>query len=242
LWLGPESDDERSGGRDDHAQTELALEDPYAGLAFPDLGATDRMVAEYRMLHFSAALHPLSLLKGQLPSGTVESGRLHDLPQHASVRVAGLVTARQRPGTAKGYVFVLMEDEAGVINVIVKPEIYERDKNAVRLEPFLAVSGRLQKDGASLNVIAEEVTPLRVPGAPVRRSGMAKNQGAPRENRTIAAGPAAVRERGPQDAGDLHASLPGTLEYWTDPGHTGPTPFRYLTALRQSPPGIKSFG
>ena len=242
LWLGPESDDERSGGRDDHAQTELALEDPYAGLAFPDLGAIDRMVAEYRMLHFSAALHPLSLLKGQLPSGTVESGQLHDLPQHANVRVAGLVTARQRPGTAKGYVFVLMEDEAGAINVIVRPEIYERDKNAVRLEPFLAVRGRLQKDGASLNVIAEEVTPLRVPGAPVRRSGMAKNQGAPRENRMIAAGAAAVRERGPQDAGDLHASLPGTLEYWTDPGHTGPTPFRYLTALRQSPPGIKSFG
>ena len=235
LWLGPESDDERSGGRDDHAQTELALEDPYAGLAFPDLDDTDRMVAEYRMLHFSAALHPLSLLKGQLPSGTVESSRLHDLDQHATVRVAGLVTARQRPGTAKGYVFVLMEDESGAINVIVKPEIYERDKNAVRLEPFLAVRGRLQKDGASLNVIAQEVTPLRVPGAPVRRSGMARNG-------AVAAGSAAVRERGPVDGAKLRASLPGTLEYWTDPGHTGPTPFRYLTALRQSPPGIKSFG
>ncbi|HKJ03672.1 MAG TPA: DNA polymerase III subunit alpha [Longimicrobiales bacterium] len=234
LLLGPESDDERSGGRDDHAQTELALEDPYAGLAFPDLDATDRMVAAYRMLHFSAALHPLSLLRGQLPSGTVESSRLHDLPQHAIVRVAGLVTARQRPGTAKGYVFVLMEDEAGAINVIVKPEIYERDKNAVRLEPFLAVRGRLQKDGASLNVIAEEVTPLRVPGAPVRRSGMAKSRGAGRTS--------AVRERGPDPGAALSASLPGTLEYWTDPGRPGPTPFRYLTALRQSPPGIKSFG
>jgi error-prone DNA polymerase len=193
------------------------------------------MVAEYRMLHFSAALHPLSLLKGHLPSGTVESGRLHDLPQHATVRVAGLVTARQRPGTAKGYVFVLMEDESGAINVIVKPEIYDRDKNAVRLEPFLAVRGRLQKDGASLNVIAEEVTPLRVPGAPVRRSGMAKSRG-------VVGQAATVREPGPNGATELRASLPGTLEYWTDPGHPGPTPFRYLTALRQSPPGIKSFG
>ena len=54
LWLGPGRDDERTGGRDDHAQTELALDDPYADLAFPTWTPTDRMVAEYRMLHFSA--------------------------------------------------------------------------------------------------------------------------------------------------------------------------------------------
>ena len=47
---------------------------------------------------------------------------------------------------------------------------------------------------------------------------------------------------GQADADELHAALPGTLEYWTDPGRSGPTPFRYLTALRQSPPGIKNFG
>lgn len=216
LCLGPESDDQRTGGRDDHAQTELALDDPYASLAFPDLDPAEQMVAEYRMLHFSAALHPLTLLRAQFPPDTVTSDRLHQLPQHATVRVAGLVTARQRPGTAKGYVFVLMEDEIGQINVIVKPDIYARDKNAVRMEPFLSVRGRLQKDGESLNVIAFDVTPLRVPGTPVRRSGMSHT--------------------------NLHASLPATLEYWTDPDRSGPTPFRYLTALRQSPPGIKSFG
>lgn len=236
LWLGPESDDDRTGGRDDHAQIELALEDPYAGLAFPDLGPAEQMVAEYRMLHFSAALHPLSLLKGQMPQGTVTSDRLHHVRQHATVQVVGLVTARQRPGTAKGYVFVLMEDEAGQINVIIKPDIYARDKHAVRMEPFLAVRGRLQKDGESLNVIADQVTPLRVPGAPVRRSGLAHAQ-------RNGNGPApATPEAGVAEAGELHASLPGTLEYWTDPDRSGPTPFRYLTALRQSPPGIKSFG
>lgn len=228
LCLGPESDDDRTGGRDDHAQTELALDDPYAGLTFPDLGPAEQMVAEYRMLHFSAALHPLSLLAGQLPPGTLTSDRLQNLDQHATVQVAGLVTARQRPGTAKGYVFVLMEDEAGQINVIVKPDVYERDKNVVRMEPFLAVRGRLQKDGASLNIIAHGVQALRVPGAPVRRSGISRaGEDAP--------GPVAA-------PGELHASLPGTLEYWTDPDRSGPTPFRYLTALRQSPPGIKSFG
>jgi error-prone DNA polymerase len=231
LWLGPESDDDRSGGRTDHAQTELALEDPYAGLAFPDLGPGDRMVAEYRMLRFSAELHPLALLKDQLPEGTVTSDRLPHLRQHATVRIAGLVTARQRPGTAKGYVFVLMEDEYGPVNVIVKPDVYARDKASVRMEPFLAVRGRLQKDGDTLNVIAFEIRALRVPGAPVRRSGLSRQQA-----------PATVREGGAVEAGALHASLPDTLEYWTDPGRPGPTPFRYLTALRQSPPGIKSFG
>ncbi|HIC52187.1 MAG TPA: DNA polymerase III subunit alpha, partial [Gemmatimonadetes bacterium] len=123
LWLGPETDNERTGGREDHAQTELELADPYANLSFPDLGPTDRMVAEYRMLRFSAELHPLTLLKGVLPDGTVSSDRLPYLRQHSTVRVAGLVTTRQRPRTAKGYVFVLMEDEHGPINVIVKSDI-----------------------------------------------------------------------------------------------------------------------
>ncbi|HSG48318.1 MAG TPA: hypothetical protein VLA43_10930, partial [Longimicrobiales bacterium] len=113
IWLGPESDARRTGGRDDHPQQELLLDAPYAGLAFHDLDDADRMVAEYRMLRFSTRLHPLSLLKSQLPPDTVPSERLPHLPQRSRVRVAGMVTARQRPSTAKGYVFVLMEDEYG---------------------------------------------------------------------------------------------------------------------------------
>jgi error-prone DNA polymerase len=200
------------------------------------------MVAEYRMLHFSAALHPLSLLKGQLPPETVTSDRLAHLPQHATVRVAGLVTARQRPGTAKGYVFVLMEDEAGAVNVIVKPDVYERDKHAVRLEPFVAVRGRLQKDGASFNVIAEEVAPLRVGRTPAAGGARGWRPAPTRALEPDGGWSPARRVRGATGADDLHASLPGTLEYWADPGWPNATPFRYLTALRQTPPGIRSFG
>jgi error-prone DNA polymerase len=232
LWLGPETDEERSGGREDHAQTELALEDPYAGISFPDLEATDRMIAEYRMLRFSAELHPLTLLQNSMPSGTVSSDRLPHLRQGSTVRVAGLVTTRQRPQTAKGYVFVLMEDESGPINVIVKPDIYKRDRSAVRMEPFLAVRGRLQKDGATLNVIAHEVEALRVPGAPVRRRGLSK---------TYAAAGAGGSEAARTDYGDL-AGPPAAAVGRGDPDHVSPDAFRYLTALRQSPPGIKSFG
>jgi error-prone DNA polymerase len=254
LWLGPESGDERTGGREDHAQIEMGLEDPYAGLAFPDLDPSDRMIAEYRMLRFSAELHPLTLLEGALPSGTVASDRLPHLRQGSTVRVAGLVTTRQRPQTAKGYVFVLMEDEHGPINVIVKPDVYKRDRSAVRMEPFLAVRGRLQKDGATLNVIAHEVEALRVgrgpksaprPGhAPAHRRG--RSWAAAPIGSTPTAGAAMVRERA-DDLHELHDSLPDTLEYWADPDEAEPTepapnPFGYLTALRQSPPGIKSFG
>ena len=87
-----------------------------------------------------------------------------------------------------------MEDEAGPVNVIVKPDVYEKCKSVVRMEPFLAVRGRLQKDGATLNVIATEVQALRVPGAPVRRSGLSRSapSGDPRrDRRTHADGDAA---------------------------------------------------
>ena len=204
LWMGPESDDKRrSGGREDHPQLDIPLSDPFASLPFPHLNETEKMVAEYRILRFSTDVHPISLLADQLAPDTVISERFPDLPQGATVQVAGIVVARQRPGTAKGYVFILMEDESGPINIIVKPDVYERDRGAVRMEPFLAVRGRLQKDGATLNVIAHEVHAIRVPGTPVRRQGLARSNGA---------------------------------------SEATPSPFRYLTALRQSPPGIKSFG
>ncbi|MGD2123041.1 MAG: DNA polymerase III subunit alpha [Gemmatimonadota bacterium] len=164
LWLGPETDPERTGGRDDHAQVEMELADPYADLSFAAMHAEEQMVAEYRMLRFSASLHPLALIRDQLPAGTIASGRLKELPNGATVQLAGIVVARQRPQTAKGYVFVLFEDEDGPINVIVKPKIYQRDRSTIRMEPFVAVKGRLQKDGETINVIAYGVSALRLGG------------------------------------------------------------------------------
>jgi error-prone DNA polymerase len=210
LWLGPDNEEAGStrtrGGRDDHPQGELSLADPYQDISFPDLEVADRLLAEYRMLHFSTDLHPLTLLGDELPSDRATSDRFPDLPQHSTVRVTGIVVARQRPQTAKGYVFVLMEDEAGPINVIVKPKVYERDREAVRMEPFLSVRGRLQKDGATLNVIAYQVEALRTTQSP---PASAMIDPSPWEERAEA----------------VQAEA-----------------FRYLTALRQSPPDVKSFG
>jgi error-prone DNA polymerase len=82
------------------------------------------------------------------------------------VRVGGLVVARQRPGTAKGILFLLLEDEHGTINVVVSPQVYERDRLAVRTEPLLLVEGRLERHasaGGAINLLARRVLRLEVP-------------------------------------------------------------------------------
>jgi error-prone DNA polymerase len=220
LWLGPETDPERTGGREDHAQVEMELEDPYAGVPFTDMNAEERMVSEYRMLRFSASLHPLALIRDQLPEGTIPSGQLRDLPNGSTVRLAGIVVARQRPQTAKGYVFVLFEDEDGPINVIVKPKIYQRDRTTIRMEPFVAVRGRLQKDGETTNVIAYEVTGLRLVG----RTGPGAGDGASAPDRAVGPEEAPTRRGAPEATPpipaireeDLFPTLPGTQEWWPD--------------------------
>ncbi|OLC07552.1 MAG: error-prone DNA polymerase [Gemmatimonadetes bacterium 13_1_40CM_70_11] len=163
LWLPPQA--VRSGEARARRQLELALDHPHESLRFGGLGAEERLLAEYTVLGFAANGHPLSLVRGALPPGLVSSGALSGLEHGAQVQVAGLVVARQRPETAKGFVFVLLEDEAGMTNVIVRPDVYERHRLAVRGEPFLWVRGKLAKDDGTVNVLAEEVEGLRLPDA-----------------------------------------------------------------------------
>ena len=162
LWLGPEEERTRAEGRADDPQLPFLFRDPDADLAFPNLDGETRMVAEYRMLHFSTELHPFALVRNQIPPGTISSGQLADRPTGSIVTVTGIVIARQRPQTARGHVFVLLEDEHGHINVIVNPSVYEACRAAVRMEPFLKVRGRLQRDGSSLNLVALELESLEV--------------------------------------------------------------------------------
>ena len=181
LWLPPRTD------RPNHSrvrrQLELPLVHPYEGVRFGDLAADERLVAEYEVLGFAASGHPFTLLRPTLPPLVRRSDRLHDLEHGADVQVAGLVVARQRPETARGYTFVLLEDEAGMMNAIVRPEIYERDRVAVRGEPFLWVLGTLARDDGTVNIIAEEVRPLevgRVGGRTNRRTAISGTSSAAR--------------------------------------------------------------
>ncbi|GIW52856.1 MAG: error-prone DNA polymerase [Gemmatimonadales bacterium] len=159
LWLPPKH--ERRNPARVRSQLELPLDHPYENLPFGGVEADERLIAEYEMLGFGASGHPFLLVRDALPPAIVRSDRLAELEHNAEVEVAGLVVARQRPATAKGFVFVLLEDEAGMINVIVRPDIYERDRVAIRGEPFLWVRGKLAKDDGALNLIAEEVRALR---------------------------------------------------------------------------------
>ncbi len=160
LWLPPER--ERSGdeGRGGRRQLDLALNHPHEGLRFGGLEAAERLLAEYDVLGFAASGHPLSLLRGALPPGVVQSDALPRLAHDSPVEVAGLVVARQRPETAKGFVFVLLEDEGGMTNVIVRPDVYDRYRSAIRGEPLLWVRGTLAKDDGTVNVLAEEAKGL----------------------------------------------------------------------------------
>ena len=162
LWLPPKST--QSGDGRGRRQLEFALNHPHEQLAFRGLAAHERLLAEYATLGFSASGHPLSLVRNALPSGLTLNKDLEDLKAGVKCQVAGLVVARQRPETAKGTVFLLVEDETGMTNVIVRTDVYDRYRAAVRGEPFVLVTGKLAKDDGTVNVLAEKVEGLQMRG------------------------------------------------------------------------------
>ena len=122
--------------------------------------AWERMLADYRGTNISVGPHPLELLRPHLPPGTVSSAELGHLANGSTVRIAGMAIARQRPATAHGIVFMLLEDEHGLTNLVVQPELYERRRALVRGEPLLTALGRLEKVGLNINVVVAELESL----------------------------------------------------------------------------------
>jgi DNA polymerase III alpha subunit len=94
------------------------------------------------------------------PPAALPHARLNEPPAGARVTVAGLVLVRQRPGTAKGVIFVTLEDETGVCNVVVWAKTYERFRRAVISGRLLRVTGRLQRDAGVVHVVAETIEDL----------------------------------------------------------------------------------
>jgi error-prone DNA polymerase len=87
----------------------------------------------------------------------VPAAQLRELPRNCACRVGGLVITRQRPGTAKGFVFLTLEDETGLVNVIVRPNVYEEFRRPIRSSPTLIVEGTLQKESGCIDVIAKKI-------------------------------------------------------------------------------------
>ena len=122
------------------------------------MDAHERLQADYAGTGLTIGPHPMALRRADLALRGVL--RATDLPQARDgrrVRVAGMVITRQRPGTAKGFVFLTLEDETGIANVIVHPDLFDRQRTTVIGQPFLLVEGLLQHQDGVISVKAERV-------------------------------------------------------------------------------------
>jgi error-prone DNA polymerase len=155
----------RAEGRN-QAQRQLALPLPTEQDMAPlkPMSDWDRMRADYIILGLSPGYHPMNFVRPHLHEGVATTRMLDSLPDGAPVETAGVVVCRQRPGTAAGFVFLVIEDEYGLANVIVKPDLYERERAIVRGQPFLVVRGQLQRRDGITNVMARSFVPVDVGG------------------------------------------------------------------------------
>ncbi len=130
----------------------------------------EELEADYKSVGLSVTRHPVGLLRGKLDRRGVRMARaLASVPDGDMVRVAGLVTHRQRPGTANGMVFMTMEDETGMINLVVRPDTFERQRALIISENLLMVRGKLQRQGEAMSILARQFFPLSL-GKPLETS------------------------------------------------------------------------
>ena len=125
--------------------------------------AEERLVADFRGTGMTVGPHPMAYHRAELKQRGVRAAiELAKLPDGTRVRVAGAVIARQRPGTAKGFVFLSLEDETGIANAIITPQLFERDHTVVVHHPFLLIEGTLQNQDNVISVKVERVRPLEI--------------------------------------------------------------------------------
>src|SRR4051794_32117466 len=128
--------------------------------------APERVFADYRCTGLTIGMHPMRLHREQMDRlGVIPAVDLAYVPDGALVRIAGSVICRQRPGTAKGFVFVTLEDETGIANAIVMPDLFDMQKLTIVEEPFLLIEGVLQNQRGSVSVKASRAEPIRVDAA-----------------------------------------------------------------------------
>ena len=157
-----------------HEQLTLELDPTVATPELPDLTTWERMLADFKTTGVSIDVHPLTLLRPHLPPDVLPSEALNSLPHRSTVAFAGMAVARQRPATASGIVFMLLEDELGQVNLIVSPELYERNRAIVRGEPLLLVRGRFEHIKDNKNIVVDSLESL----GPLARSIASSDVGA----------------------------------------------------------------
>ncbi len=142
--------------------TQMALPLEASGApALAPLGEWGEAIADYVSTGITLGEHPMALLRPGLDPALRRSTDLERVADGAAVEVAGMVVARQRPETARGIVFMLLEDERGTVNLIVPPPVYERCRAEVRAAPLVRAEGRLERREGTTNVLVSAVAELR---------------------------------------------------------------------------------
>jgi error-prone DNA polymerase len=141
--------------------TQLALPmEPPAPPELEPLGEWGKLIADYRSTGMTTEKHPMKLLRPSLDRALARTSDLEHLAHASTVEVAGMVTARQRPETANGITFLLLEDERGQINLIVPPPVYDRHRSVVRTAPLIRARGRLERREGTINVVVSDLALL----------------------------------------------------------------------------------
>ena len=131
---------------------------PSTSSPLPPMDDGQRLQADYAGMGLTIGPHPMSLRRDDLAlRGVLRASDLSQARDGRRVRVAGMVITRQRPGTAKGFVFLTLEDETGISNIIIRPDLFDRDRMTVIRQPFLLVEGVLQHQDGVLSVKAERL-------------------------------------------------------------------------------------
>ena len=143
-------------------EEEALLEPPPTEAELPDLGAGEALSWDYELLGLSPEDHPLRLLRPRLRAqGVLSAVELGDKPPGEVVRVAGLAIVRQSPPTAKGHLFISLEDETGLMNLIVRPDLYAVERRVLREASVLVAEGALQRDGRAASILVHRVWALK---------------------------------------------------------------------------------
>ena len=144
-----------------------SLPEPDSGSPLEPMNAEERLVADFRGTGMTVGPHPMAYHRDRMNRmGVHQASDLGSVPNGRRLRIAGCVIARQRPGTAKGFVFLSLEDETGVANAIIHPDLFQKNRLLVSSEQFLMVEGILQNQDNVISVKAERVLPLSITRAP----------------------------------------------------------------------------
>ncbi len=142
---------------------------PLAHSPLAQMTDEERLIADFRGTSLTIGRHPMAYQREMLAGmGVCSAIQLQRLPHGRPTRIAGCVIARQRPGTAKGFVFLSLEDETGIANAIITPAVYEQFKRLVIYSKFLLIDGDLQNQENVVSVKARQIRALEISGADVR--------------------------------------------------------------------------